>query len=83
MYDSPANDERRFPQEPLCKESSSPSVETSLARRRIETQVHRRKTAKAVPPFEAEWNEESPGPPVNLRTPSDKMEKRARDRESG
>ncbi|WP_447978934.1 hypothetical protein [Candidatus Nitrospira bockiana] len=44
------------------------------AKRRIETQIHRRKKAKAVPPLEAEWQAGSDEPP-NLRTPSDRMQK--------
>lgn len=44
-------------------------------KRRIETQIHRRKKAKAVPPLEAEWQIESGNPPSGLRMPSDKMKK--------
>lgn len=42
-------------------------------RRRIETQIHRRKKAKAVFPLEAEWDARSNRLPVGLRMPSDKM----------
>lgn len=78
MCDSPANPEDRCHKESPLEDRPSPSIEASEAsskRRRIETQIHRRKKAKAVPPLEAEWNEESPGLPANLRTSSDKMEK--------
>ncbi len=42
-------------------------------KRRIETQIHRRKKAKAVFPLEAEWDVRSNRLPVGLRMPSDKM----------
>lgn len=44
--------------------------------RRIETQIHRRKKAKAVFPLEVEWEVGSLGPPSSLRMPSDRMNKR-------
>lgn len=44
-------------------------------KRRIETQIHRRRKAKAVPPLEAEWDVESNQPSSHLRMPSDKMKK--------
>lgn len=44
-------------------------------KRRIETQIHRRKKAKAVPPLEAEWDIESGSSSPDLRMPSDKMKK--------
>jgi len=44
-------------------------------KRRIETQIHRRKKAKAVPPLEAEWEVESNRRSSDLRMPSDKMKK--------
>jgi hypothetical protein len=40
---------------------------------RIETQIHRRKKAKAIPPLEAEWDIESSSSPTHLRTPSENM----------
>ncbi|WP_447973721.1 hypothetical protein [Nitrospira sp. Kam-Ns4a] len=46
-----------------------------LPARRIETQIHRRKKAKAVPPLEAEWDAASGAKPTGLRTPPDKMTK--------
>ena len=42
-------------------------------KRRIETQIHRRKKVKAVFPLEAEWDARSNRLPVGLRMPSDKM----------
>jgi hypothetical protein len=41
---------------------------------RIQTQIHRRQKAKAVPPMKDEWDDQSKTPP-NLRTPSSKMKK--------
>ncbi len=41
---------------------------------RIQTQIHRRQKAKAVPPMKDEWDDQSKIPP-NLRTPSSKMKK--------
>lgn len=43
---------------------------------RIETQIHRRKKAKAVFPLEVEWDADSASPPIGLRMPSDKMNKK-------
>jgi hypothetical protein len=43
-------------------------------RKRIQTQIHRRQKAKAVPPMENEWDVKSPSPP-ELRTPDSKMKK--------
>lgn len=44
--------------------------------RRIETQIHRRRKAKAVPPLEAEWEAESGLRPSGLRMPEDRMDRR-------
>jgi hypothetical protein len=44
------------------------------AKPRIQTQIHRRQKAKAVPPMKDEWDDQSKTPP-NLRTPSSKMKK--------
>ena len=41
---------------------------------RIETQVHRRKKAKAFSPLEPEWDYIGQGPPSHLRMSSDLME---------
>jgi hypothetical protein len=41
---------------------------------RINTQIHRRQKAKAVPPMEDEWDAQSEAPP-SLRTPSSRMKK--------
>jgi len=49
------------------------SASGEIHKRRIETQIHRRKKAKAVFPLEAEWDARSNQPPVGLRMPSDKM----------
>ena len=46
------------------------------ANRRIETQIHRRKKARAVLPLEVEWEVGSLGPPSSLRMPSGRMNKR-------
>jgi hypothetical protein len=54
--------------QPISKEASTPG------KPRIQTQIHRRQKAKAVPPMEDEWDAQSKNPP-NLRTPSSKMKK--------
>ena len=41
--------------------------------RRIDTQIHRRKKAKAVPPLQAEWDVTEETPPTKLRMPSENM----------
>lgn len=56
------------------RESVKTAQSSSDAKRRIETQIHRRKKAKAVPPMEAEWNEDSQSPP-HLKMPADQMDK--------
>jgi len=43
--------------------------------RRIETQIHRRKKAKALPPLTAEWDVRHPDTPAKLRMPADRMRK--------
>ncbi len=45
------------------------------AGRRLDTQIHRRKKAKAIPPLEAEWEADSRLPPKNLKMPADRMPK--------
>ena len=52
-----------------------------VAKRRIETQIHRRKKAMAVPPLEAEWNIGF-GCPPHLRMPPEKMKGTRRGTES-
>jgi hypothetical protein len=42
---------------------------------RIETQIHRRKKAKALSPLMAEWDVQHPDSPPNLRMPSNRMRK--------
>jgi hypothetical protein len=56
------------------RESVKTAHSSSDAKRRIETQIHRRKKAKAVLPMEAEWNEDSQSPP-HLKMPADQMDK--------
>jgi hypothetical protein len=43
--------------------------------RRIETQIHRRKKAKALSPLTAEWDLRHPDAPAKLRMPADHMRK--------
>lgn len=43
--------------------------------RRIETQIHRRKKAKALSPLTAEWDVRRPDAPAQLRMPADRMRK--------
>lgn len=52
---------------------ADPSHPSKGSKPRIETQIHRRKKAKAVPPLEAEWDIQSGAKPTGLRTPADKM----------
>lgn len=54
------------------KKSSEPA---RPAKPRINTQIHRRQKAKAVPPMQDEWDDQSTTPP-DLRTPSSKMKKK-------
>jgi hypothetical protein len=42
---------------------------------RIETQIHRRKKAKALSPLTAEWDVRRPDAPAKLRMPSSRMRK--------
>lgn len=42
-------------------------------RKRIDTQIHRRRAAPATPPLESEWEAATGEPPVGLRTPQDRM----------
>jgi hypothetical protein len=42
---------------------------------RIETQIHRRKKAKALPPLTAEWDARHPNAPPKLRMPPNRMKK--------
>jgi hypothetical protein len=42
-------------------------------RPRIETQIHRRKKAKAFSALEPEWDQIDQVPPFHLRMPSDRM----------
>lgn len=57
------------------KPQSDPDRESSPSPgKRIQTQIHRRQKAKAVPPMQDEWDVDSPSPP-DLRTPEAKMKK--------
>lgn len=47
-------------------------LSSDAVKRRIETQIHRRQKAKAVPPMEAEWSGDSEAP-SQLRMPVEKM----------
>ncbi len=60
-----------------------PRSSGSRPRRRIETQIHRRKKAKAVFPLEAEWTADSGQPPAALRMPPENMNKSKRAEEGG
>ena len=42
---------------------------------RIETQIHRRKKAKALSPLTPEWDRRDTRPPAKLRMPADRMRK--------
>jgi hypothetical protein len=49
------------------------SEPAKASRRRIETQIHRRKKAPPVAPLQAEWDQTDGDRPTRLRTPSEKM----------
>ncbi len=55
-----------------AQEDTPPSP---LPRKRIETQIHRRRKVKASFPLEAEWDARSGKAPEGLRTPEHKMKK--------
>ncbi len=42
-------------------------------RKRIDTQIHRRRTIAATPPLESEWDAETGERSTGLRTPTDQM----------
>jgi hypothetical protein len=42
-------------------------------KKRLDTQIHRRKKAPPVPPLEAEWDDLSASRSTNLKMPPDKM----------
>lgn len=48
---------------------STPQSSPSKKPRRIETQIHRRRKAKALSPLESEWDIAEPAPPAQLRMP--------------
>jgi len=52
----------------------------SRPRPRIETQIHRRKKAKALSELRPEWDQTEQNPPRHLRTPNDQMAPRQPDR---
>lgn len=55
------------------KDSESRGTEPARPpRKRIETQIHRRRKVKASFPLETEWDVRSGKPPEGLRTPEDK-----------
>jgi hypothetical protein len=58
------------------RETPQPQSLSGQPKRRIETQIHRRKKAKAVLPLEAEWDASSGRPPDRLRMPAEKMSKK-------
>jgi len=49
------------------------SASKSGGKPRIETQISRRKKAKAIPPLESEWEATTGHPPADLRMPAEKM----------
>lgn len=48
---------------------SAPQSSPSQKQRRIETQIHRRRKAKALSPLEQEWDISEQAPPAQLRMP--------------
>ena len=67
MYKEKSNQSPSLPNLSLASPESS--------KNRIQTQIHRRKKAKAVLPMQDEWDEQT-GLPPNLRTPSSEMRKK-------
>jgi hypothetical protein len=69
MYESRI---RALPPEELASEDMTPpkSPDNSDPKKqpRIETQIHRRRKAKAFSPLEAEWDVTQGTPPTQLRT---------------
>ena len=55
------------PNQPLARDTQRQD------RPRIETQIHRRKKAKAFSALEPEWDQIDQMPPSNLRMPSGRM----------
>jgi hypothetical protein len=68
---------KSLPQSPQ-DDSFRPPPSSREKRRRIETQIHRRKKAKAVFPLEAEWNADSENP-AHLKMSPDHMETAKKD----
>ena len=52
----------------------APNVSSNKTKPKIQTQIHRRQKAKAIPPMKDEWDSASPTPP-NLRTHESHMKK--------
>ncbi len=46
---------------------------TQTGKKRLDTQIHRRKKAPPVPPLEAEWDESSSSRSTDLKMPPDRM----------
>ena len=53
----------------------TPNTSSHKTKPRIQTQIHRRQKAKAIPPMKDEWDSDSPTPP-NLRTHESHMKKK-------
>jgi len=65
---------------PETRESKEP-LPGAERTRRIDTQIHRRKKVKASLPLASEWDFASDGPPLTLRTPSEKMKNQPHQKE--
>ena len=53
---------------------ATPNNSSNKSKPRIQTQIHRRQKAKAIPPMKDEWDSDSPTPP-KLRTHESHMKK--------
>jgi hypothetical protein len=53
--------------------TAQPDKSQKAGRTRIETQIHRRKKAKALSPLELEWDRINQKTPIHLRMPSTLM----------
>lgn len=60
---------------PTPKPPNNPSggAQTPAGKKRLDTQIHRRKKAPPVLPLEAEWDEASSSRSADLKMPPDRM----------
>jgi hypothetical protein len=69
----------------MAEKSQPPGGESAQPRGpkpRIETQIHRRKKARKIPPLESEWDDEQGKPPPHLRMPPGNMDRNPKPKSS-